>query len=154
MVAIDDVVVATAFDQVVAAATEEDVALGPDIARLEAERSSVVADTWALLHDRCADDGAERRREARDQPVEPSDPGDTDRIERVASGEPANSDGRRDVVTAQDVVEVGSRVGFDLLPAVAVDDYLDRDPAQLLVDHHVVVRTDAVVLVERPVEAG
>ena len=41
---------------------------------------------------------------------------------------PPTADGRRGVVTAEDVVEVGSRVGFDLLPAVAVDDYLDRDP--------------------------
>ena len=34
VVAVDDVVVATTFDQVVAATTEEDVALGPDAARL------------------------------------------------------------------------------------------------------------------------
>ena len=45
-------------------------------------------------------------------------------------------------------------VGFGLLPAVAVDDHLDRHADEVVVDLHVVVGADGVVLVEGPVEAG
>ena len=45
-------------------------------------------------------------------------------------------------------------VGFCLLPTITVDDHLDRHADQVVVDLHVVVGRDGVVLVERPVEAA
>ena len=45
-------------------------------------------------------------------------------------------------------------VGLGLLPAVAVDDDLDRHADQVVVDLHVVVGAHRVVLVEGPVEAA
>ena len=56
-------------------------------------------------------------------------------------------------VATDDVVERGAGVGLRLLPAIAVDDDLDRHADQVVVDGHVVVGADGVVLVERPVEA-
>ncbi len=74
-----------------------------------------------------------------------------------SASQPANPPGPptpASVVAADDVVEAGSGVGFHLLPAVTVDDDLDGESDQLLVDHHVVVSADRVVLVECPVETG
>ena len=45
-------------------------------------------------------------------------------------------------------------IGLGLLPAVAVDDHLDRQADEVVVDFHVVVGSDGVVLVEGPVEAA
>src|SRR5258707_152409 len=58
------------------------------------------------------------------------------------------------VVATDDVVERRPRVGLGLLPAVAVDDHGQRQAGEVVVDGHVVVGTDGVVLVEGPVEPG
>ncbi len=80
-------------------------------------------------------------------------------VDRVASGEAAGASvdqprGGQHAVGALDaVVERTTGVGLGLLPAVAVDHELDRQAAEVVVDHHVVVGGDGVVLVDRPVEA-
>ena len=64
---------------------------------------------------------------------EPADPVDAGLVEHVAAGEPGTAErGRRVVVATDDVVERRPRVGLGLLPAVAVDDHLDRQRARLL----------------------
>ncbi len=80
---------------------------------------------------------------------------DTVGIEHVAAGETGSADrAGRDVGALDDVVERGAGIGLRLLPAVPVHHDLDRHADQIVVDLHVVVGADRVVLVERPVETG
>ena len=58
------------------------------------------------------------------------------------------------LVPLDDVVEGRAGIGLGLLPAVAVDDHLDRHADEVVVDLHVVVGRGGVVLMEGPVEAG
>ena len=72
---------------------------------------------------------------------QPAKPGAAERVRGV-------------LVPPDDVVEARAGIGLDLLPAVAVDDHLDRHADEVVVDLHVVVGRLGVVLVEGPVEAG
>ena len=144
-ITVDDVVGAATRDGVVAGAAEQDVAGAEDGAVDRAEaRSGVRDDRRRALGERLRHDR-----------VEAVDAIHARLVEHVAAGEAGPAHGVRSGLGAlDDVVERRAGIGLGLLPAVAVDDHLDRQADEVVVDLHVVVGRDGVVLMEGPVEAA
>src|SRR5258706_139096 len=83
-VTVHDVVGATSFDRVVAATTDENVAVTPH-----------VATEWALTGCRCCGDRRRGSGQCRNQRVESGDPVEASLIDGVASGESGSPNGCR-----------------------------------------------------------
>ena len=130
-VAVDDVVAAATRDGVAAGAAEQDVAGAQDGAGDRAEARSGGRD------DRCRARREGLRHDRASSPAIRSTPAWSSTSQPVKPAPPRRARGV--LVAPDDVVERRAGVGLGFLPAVAVDDDLDRHADEVVVDLHVVV---------------